>query len=548
MNSVGKDLWASKFTGGIVEKTINGVTVNVYADRPKTVIETLQNSAQLFPDKTALVMGDDRVTYSELNRMVNNMAYALRNKCGIKKGDRVAILLTNGIPFVVSLYAVAQLGGIAVPLNTKLKSAELEYMIKNSGSKLLVLNDSWWVNIEPILRSIDNCREFYVVGREINGTRQFSELIDSDSPEIVTTEIDEHDVAFIMYTSGTTGLPRGVMNTNFNVIHTMISYKRIYNLTSNDRTVIAVPLFHVTGLYAQLLTYINLGCTIALMPMFKTEEMLRIMEEEKITSMIVVPTIYVMMLMHPDHEKYVMSCFRVAGFGGAPMSGETVKMLRDWLPNIELHNTYGLTEIASPGTCMPKEDALRKLGSIGLPFPVNKCKVVDPVTGEELPPNTEGELLINSPNLTPGYWQNPEATQKAIVNGWLHTGDIAKIDEEGYVYIMDRIKDMINRGGEKIFCVEVEDVLYSNNKVMEAAVVGIPDEIYGEIVKAYIVLRPGATLTVEEVQDWVKERLAKYKVPKFVEFLTELPKNPNGKVMKSILRKLNQPEILNGGD
>jgi long-chain acyl-CoA synthetase len=288
------------------------------------------------------------------------------------------------------------------------------------------------------------------------------------------------------------------------------------------------------------LTYINLGCTIVLMPMYKTEEMLRILEEEKITSMIVVPTIYVMMLMHPDHKKYDLSHLRVAGFGGAPISGETVKMLRDWLPQIELHNTYGLTEIASPGTCMPKEDALRKLGSIGLPFPVNKCKVVDPVTGEELPPNTEGELLINSPNLTPGYWQNPEATKKAIVDGWLHTGDIAKIDEEGYVYIMDRIKDMINRGGEKIFCVEVEDVLYSNNKVMEAAVVGVPDEVYGEVVKAFIVTRPGCTLTEEEVQDWVKERLAKYKVPKYVEFVNELPKNPNGKVMKNRLREMHQ--------
>lgn len=540
MISIGKDLWPSEFTEGIIEETINGVTVNVYADRPKTVIETLQNSAQRFPDKVALVMGNERITYGELNRRVNNMAYALRTRYGVKKGDRVALLLTNGIPFVITLYAVAQLGGIAVPLNTKLKSAELEYMIKNSGSCILVLNDSWWVNIEPVLNSITNCREFFVVGKQVPGTKPFGDLIDPGAPETVTEQIDEHDVAFIMYTSGTTGLPKGAMNTNFNVIHTMISYKRIYELTSDDRTVIAVPLFHVTGLYAQLLTYINLGCTIVLMPMYKTEEMLRILEEEKITSMIVVPTIYVMMLMHPDHKKYDLSHLRVAGFGGAPISGETVKMLRDWLPQIELHNTYGLTEIASPGTCMPKEDALRKLGSIGLPFPVNKCKVVDPVTGEELPPNTEGELLINSPNLTPGYWQNPEATKKAIVDGWLHTGDIAKIDEEGYVYIMDRIKDMINRGGEKIFCVEVEDVLYSNNKVMEAAVVGVPDEVYGEVVKAFIVTRPGCTLTEEEVQDWVKERLAKYKVPKYVEFVNELPKNPNGKVMKNRLREMHQ--------
>ncbi|WP_051273743.1 class I adenylate-forming enzyme family protein [Desulfotruncus alcoholivorax] len=540
MVSIGKDLWAPRYTEGIVEETINGVTVNTYADRPKSVIETLQNSARLFPDKEALVAGSERITYGELNRRVNNMAYALRTRYGIKKGDRVAILLTNGIPFVISLYAVAQLGGICVPLNTRLKSSELEFMLNNSGSSLLVLNDSWWVNIEPIKSSIGNCREFFVVGQEIAGTRSFTELIDSDAPEVVTEQIDEHDVALIMYTSGTTGLPKGAMNTNFNVIHTMISYKRIYDLTPDDRTVIAVPLFHVTGLYAQLLTYINLGCTIALLPMYKTDEMLRILEEEKITSMIVVPTIYVMMLMHPEHKNYDLSNLRVAGFGGAPMSGETVKMLEEWLPGIELHNTYGLTEIASPGTCMPKEDAMRKLGSIGLPFPVNKCKIVDPVTGEELPPNTEGELLINSPNLTPGYWQNQEATAKAIIDGWLHTGDIAKIDEEGYVYIMDRIKDMINRGGEKIFCVEVEDVLYSNSKVMEAAVVGVPDEVFGEVVKACIVPRPGATLTEEEVQDWVRERLAKYKVPKFVQFLTELPKNPNGKVMKNVLREMHQ--------
>lgn len=540
MVSIGKELWAPRFTGGIVEETINGVAVNTYADRPKSVIETLQNSARLFPNKEALVVGNERITYGKLNRRANNMAYALRTRYGIKKGDRVAILLTNCIPFVISLYAVAQLGAICVPLNTRLKSSELEFMINNSGSSLLVLNDNWWVNIEPIKNSIGCCREFFVAGQEIAGTKPFTELIDSDAPEVVTEQIEEHDAALIMYTSGTTGLPKGAVNTNFNVIHTMISYKRIYDLTSDDRTVIAVPLFHVTGLYAQLLTYINLGCTIALLPMYKTDEMLRVLEEERITSMIVVPTIYVMMLMHPEHKNYDLSNLRVAGFGGAPMSGETVKMLQEWLPGIELHNTYGLTEIASPGTCMPKEDAMRKLGSIGLPFPVNKCKIADPVTGKELPPNTEGELLINSPNLTPVYWQNLEATVKAIIDGWLHTGDIAKIDEEGYVYIMDRIKDMINRGGEKIFCVEVEDVLYSNNKVMEAAVVGVPDEVFGEVVKACIVPRPGETLTEEEVQDWVRERLAKYKVPKFVQFLTELPKNPNGKVMKNVLREMHE--------
>jgi len=185
MIAVGKELWDPKFTEGIVEETINGVTVNVYADRPKTVIETLQNSARRFPNKVALVAEGERITYGELNRRVNNMAYALRNKYGVKKGDRVALLLTNGIPFVISLYAVAQLGGIVVPLNTKLKSTELEYMIKNSGSEILVLNDSWWVNIEPILNSITNCREFFVVGKEIKGTRSFFDLISTDAPEIV---------------------------------------------------------------------------------------------------------------------------------------------------------------------------------------------------------------------------------------------------------------------------------------------------------------------------------------------------------------------------
>ncbi|SES74088.1 long-chain acyl-CoA synthetase [Salinibacillus kushneri] len=523
------------------EESVHGINMKTYKERPSNLTETLSESAKQFPDKTALIHGDERITYRELQKQVNTAAYQLKQQYGVKKGDRVAFLLMNGIPFVVGVYATLKIGAIAVPLNTKLKSSELEFMLINSGAKVLMANQEWWPNIKELIDRIPVETFFITDPSPPDGTIPFSKLTNQPAEEHTYEVVHEHDPAFIMYTSGTTGRPKGALISHFNMIHTILNYKYCYNLSSNDSTVIAVPVFHITGLAAQLMTFMSLGGKMVLMPMFKPTPFLEILQNENITHVIASPTVYVMTLQEPDYQKYDVSHFRVAGFGGAPMPSETLKGLKKWVPDIELHNTYGLTETTSPVTIMPDEHQLNHVSSVGVTTPVNEARVVDPENRHDLLPGEVGELLFKGPMVIEKYWNNEKATNKSFENGWFSTGDLAVMDSEGFITIMDRIKDMVNRGGEKIFSVEVEDVLYSHQKIVEAAIVGVPDEKYGEVVKACIVLRDGASLTEEEIKDCVRNRLAKFKVPEYVEFMDVLPRNPNGKVVKTELRYI--PEV-----
>ncbi|WP_180954612.1 class I adenylate-forming enzyme family protein [Bacillus sp. V5-8f] len=520
----------------VSESDVQGIKIKVYNTRPRNLNETLAEAVRRFPDKVALVHEDQQITYKALKAKVNQIAWQLKNTYGIKKGDRVAFLLMNGIPFVAGVYAALQIGAVAVPLNTKLKATELEYMLTNSGAKILIANKEWWPNVEPVRNAIPTEKIFITDEQTPDRTLPFSRLIQGHPGEIEEEQLDEHDSAFIMYTSGTTGKPKGALITHFNMIHTAMNYEHCYNLSSDDSTVIAVPVFHITGLAAQLITFIYLGGKIVLMPMFNPKKFLEILQNEHITHVIASPTVYVMTLMEPDLQDYKIESFRVGGFGGAPMPGETLVGLKKWIPNIELHNTYGLTETTSPAVIMPTEHQMQKISSVGVPTPVTEVKIVNPDTNEEVMLGEVGELVFKGPMVIREYWNNEEATSKAIKDGWFSTGDLAMMDEDGFITIMDRIKDMINRGGEKIYSVEVEDILYANQKIMDAAIVGVPDDKYGEAVKACVVPRAGEELTEKDVQDWVKERLAKYKVPKYVEIMEVLPRNPNGKVIKTQLR------------
>lgn len=531
MNSFWKEI-----TPYVQEELISGVKMKTYKDRSQNINETLEASVKRFPNKVALVHGKERLTYQELYRKVNNVAYQLKNKYRVKKGDRIAFLLMNGTPFTIGVYAALKIGAIAVPLNTKLKSQELEFMLQNSGARILIANKEWWSNIDPILKNTELEKVFITDEEPPKESIPFSSIVEDYTEIEVQVEVNESDHAFIMYTSGTTGRPKGALITHRNMIHTILNYKYCYNLNEGDSTVIAVPVFHITGLAAQLMPLIYLGGKIVLMPMFKTKEFLEILQNEKITHVIASPTVFVMTMLDPIHQNYDVTNLRVVGFGGAPMPGETLRALKDWIPNIELHNTYGLTETTSPAVIMPNEHQLQQISAVGPPTPVTEFKIVDPETREELEWGKVGELLFKGPMVIQQYWQNVVATEKAIKDGWFSTGDLAKVDEQGFITIMDRIKDMINRGGEKIFSVEVEDVLYSNPKVMEVAIVGVPDQKYGEVVKACIVPREGEALTEEEVKGWVRDRLAKFKVPTYVEVMDLLPRNPNGKVVKTQLR------------
>jgi long-chain acyl-CoA synthetase len=496
-----------------------------YPDRPRTLVDLLDRAAERVPEREAVVDATERLTWRELRDRARRLAATLARRHGIKPGDRVALLLMNGSPFCVAVFACAQLGAIAVTLSTKLKTMELEFMLQNSGARVLLTNPEWWPEVAPIRDRLP---------LEAVHLTPYPELF-AEPPSPPPVDLHEDDPVFVMYTSGTTGRPKGAMGTHLGIINSAVTFQRCFGLRGPQRALVAVPLFHVTGLIAQFLTMSYLGGTTVVMPTFDAAEALRLLEAERITYMVVAPTVLVMLMLSPGYRRAGAN-LQAIGYGGAPIASETVKQLREWLPRCRLHNVYGLTESSSPATCLPDGDALARVSSVGWPIPTAEVRTVAPGTGRECAPDEVGEVWIRGPMVVPGYWANPEATAAAMGDGWLRTGDLARIDGGGYVTIMDRIKDMINRGGEKIFCVEVEEVLCAHPAVLEAAVVGVPDPVYGEAVKACLVSRPGAAVDAEEIRAWVRARLAKFKVPRDVVVLGALPRNPNGKVVKGMLR------------
>jgi long-chain acyl-CoA synthetase len=415
---------------------------------------------------------------------------------------------------------------------------ELEFLLSDSGSKILVMNPQWWPNVAPFLDNIPSLEKVFFTetdGELPDGVNLCDELFRKDFGEI-ETQIDEQDIAAIVYTSGTTGRPKGAMNSHFNVMHCAMTYERCFGFTEEERSLIIAPFFHVTGLFAQLTTLIYSKGTAALMSKFSVEETLRLIEQEKITNVVGTPTMWVVLMASPLRDSFDVSSVKSAGYGGAPMAEQDIKRLRAWIPNVKLFNAYGSTETTSPTSILPDRHVIDKGHTVGWPVPVAEVKVVDPVKLNELDYNQAGELWVKGPLVVQGYWRNPEGTAAALSNGWLRTGDVAVIDDDGFIAIVDRIKDMINRGGEKVFSVEVENVISLNQEVMEVAVVGVPDKTYGETVKAVVVPFPGQEIDPSEIKQWVKERMARYKVPQYVEIIDQLPRNPGGKVVKSELR------------
>jgi len=534
----GLDCWPAPLVEGIRPERRLGRDVLCYADRPPGLTAMLDRAVERAPDRDAVVEGDVRLPWRELRRQVRQLAGGLV-RLGVGRGDRVATLLPNGVPFCLAVFAAAELGAVTVPLNTKLRRSELAFMLADSAPRVLLADPAFYGEVAAVRDELP-AGHHVVTGETAPppGTRRLAELLAETPPAGSATPGAEDDPAFVMYTSGTTGRPKGAAGTHANVVHSCLTFQRVYGLRDGERSLVSVPLFHVTGLIAQLLAMTSVAGTCVLMPRFDPAAALRLLAAERITHLVGAPTVYVMLMAQPGYRDVALPELHVAGYGGAPIASATVKQLREWLPGVRLHNTYGLTETASPATCLADADALDHVASVGRPAPVAECRTVDPGSGRECGAGEVGELWVRGPMVVGGYWANPEATAAAIVEGgWLRTGDLAAIDGAGYVVIKDRIKDMINRGGEKVYCVEVEEVLCGHPGVLEAAVVGVPDPVYGEVVKACVVPRPGARLDQDDVREWVRARLAKFKAPEHVEVLEALPRNPNGKVVKPLLRE-----------
>ena len=521
----------------ITEKVIDGVPIKVHADRPRSLRQVLRKAVSIAPGKVALVYRDERVTYREFGERTERVSTALQKGCGIRKGDRVAVLFSNTMEFCVCYFAVTQFGAVCLPLNYRLNSQEMEYQLKDTGARVLILEEIYWDRVQPILAQIPSLERVYVTGDQTPpGVRNYDELEKWPETAFLEWPIDEEDLASIMYTSGTTGRPKGAMICYRNLICNAITCSYCMNITSETKQMILTPLFHASALHSQLISSVLKGGTSVIMKEFKTKDSLELMAREKVTLVIAVPTMYWFWVTHAEFDRYDLSSVEYTISGAAPAAPELIKLLAQKFPRSKFINAGGQTESTSFTFGLHPRDALKKLGSIGWATPCNEIIVVNE-KGEELPYNESGELWFKGPAVCKGYWNNPQATKETFINGWLHTGDVGKVDEDGYLFLLDRKKDMIIRGGENIYCIEVENALYSHPKVLEAAVVGVPDKIFGEQVKAVLVLKPGESATEEEIRSHCLQHLANYKVPKYVKFVDALPRNPGGKVMKARLRE-----------
>jgi acyl-CoA synthetase (AMP-forming)/AMP-acid ligase II len=475
-----------------------------YDHLPASLIEMLRYHTERRPGADAVIEVDgERLSYLEFWDRSARVAGGLRAR-GIARGDRVANRLTNGIAWAEAFFGTILAGAVVVPVNTRFAEPEVEYVVSDSGSTFVFLP---------------------------------GEALPQGEPYVDET-IGPDDTAAIFYTSGTTGFPKGALTTHAAFLSNCESMARSLRLPLEDgeplRTLISVPLFHVTGCNSQLLTMLYVGGASVIMPAMDVGLLLRTTAAEQINFLVTVPAVYALMLQHPEFARTDLGCVKRVGYGGAPIAPELVHRLKAAFPNGKVFNGFGMTETASLVTSLPDDFAEEHADSVGFVVPVDDLALegVDPVSGV-------GELLIRGPNVTRAYWNKPEATELAILDGgWLRSGDLACVDAEGLVYIVDRAKDMINRGGENVYCVEVENALAGAPGIAETAVIGVPDPVMGEKVGVVLVPLPGVVPDVPAIIGWLQGKVADFKIPQYAAIReTPLPRNPGGKVLKPVLRR-----------
>jgi long-chain acyl-CoA synthetase len=513
------------------------------------------------PDGDAIRYFDGRITYRELDELTDAFAVGLLD-AGFAAGERVALYLQNVPQFVIALVGTWKAGGIAVSVNPMNRERELELLLTDSGASVLVCLQSLYRDVaaavvprtgvrtvlttsEREYQTRDDVRSFQVPERiACPGTTDMSEMLGrfrGQRPPSVS--FDPGDTAFLTYTSGTTGPPKGAMNTHGNVVFNSQVYREWCRLGPDDVVLGVAPLFHITGLIAHVTVSLLLGAPLVLFHRFEPALGIDTIREHRPTFTVGSITVFIALMNAPNAENDAMASLTKIWSGGAPIPPSTIKAFSAAFGQY-IHNIYGLTETTSPSHGVPFDaqapvDEASGALSVGVPIYNTVVRIVGD-DGEELPPGEIGEIVTSGPQVVPGYWNKPEETERAIPGGALHTGDVGYMDEQGWFYIVDRKKDQINAGGYKVWPREVEDVLYEHEAVREAAVVGVPDEYRGETVKAFVSLRPGKSVTAEELIAFAKERMAAYKYPRQIEFLDEIPKTVTGKLLRRELRAREQ--------
>ncbi len=496
----------------------------------------LRRSSIYFPEKDAIVFGRSSFSYRDIERLSNRFGNILKS-IGVKKGDKVCIYLPNIPEFIICFFGIVKIGAIAVSISSLWKRDEVSYVIEDSEANTLVTTEELIQNI-PELDISERLRNIIIIGEKCDKGISYKEMMEKSHDELSIMEMEKDDVASIIYTSGTTGKPKGAMLTHGNVISNSFSAIHHTLMKPEDILICFLPLYHSFGQNFIMNSCICRGATLILHKKFELDEIVNSIKSNRVTRFFGVPTIYIMLLNEEKTYPFLKSlgyCFSAA----ASMPAEVSKKWKETF-GLTIYEGYGLTETTPFASY--NHDIKYRSGSIGTPIENVEMKVVDE-NGVQLPPGQLGEIVIKGPNVMKGYYNKPEETEKTIRNGWLHSGDIGMTDDDGYFYIVDRVKDMINSAGFKIWPREVEEVLFKHPAVLECAVIGVPDKVYGERVKAFIILREGERASAEEIIAFCKERIASYKAPKEIEFVKEIPKSPTGKILKRILREAERSKV-----
>ncbi len=489
--------------------------------------------AQMSPDRTAFVHADRPLSYAEVHERTTRLASRLRD-AGVRAGDRVAYLGPNHVAFAETMFATHVLGGIFVPLNFRLAAPEIAYMLEHSGASVLVYGPDCATVVRD-LPGFASLRTVVALESPAEGERHYETWLSQGDPTPIDIPVALDDIALILYTSGTTGRPKGAMlshaNLVWNCFHIMIGV----DVTSTEVTLISAPLFHVAALNQTLLPTFLKGGISVIMPSWDVDRCYDLIERHRVTWMFGVTAMFAALARSPRWPGADLSSLRTLMSGGAAIPVALIRTYQE--RGLVFCQGYGMTETAPGATFLEAGESVRKVGSAGVPVFFANVRVVRPDL-TPVAPGEPGEVLVQGPNVTPGYWRDPEATAAALTEGgWFHSGDIATLDDEGHLHIVDRVKDMYISGGENVYPAEVEGVLFEHPAVAEAAVVGVPDDTWGEVGRAFVVPRPGVAVTPGEVRDFLRPRLAKYKIPVYVDVVDALPKTGSGKIRKPDLRR-----------
>ena len=493
----------------------------------------------LQPHKKALIFEDRPFTYQEINQRTNQLCHFLL-ELGIRKGDRISVLLYNCHQYIEIFFALSKIGAILVPLNWRLAAPELKFIIKDSGSRMIIFDPEFEEIIASIRPHLNLSNGDYIsVGTPCpDWTKDYEKgLLECSVQEPpLQISVGDEDPHMFMYTSGTTGTPKGAILSHRKTFFNALNADIFYNLTSKDIMIVSRPMFHSGGLLVEAAPVLYKGGTLILRKRFRSHEILEAVQRYRVTLLEMAATVYQFILQECDLTQYDLSSIRCYFTGGERVP--KVMLKEYYRKGITISQIFGQTE-ASTITFLSPDDAILKIGSVGLPVFYGEVRIVDK-TGKDASPGEVGEIIIKGPTLMSGYWNRPDLTAETIRCGWLYTGDLARMDEEGYIYIVDREKDMYVSGGENVYPAEIEKVLHTHPKIFDTGIVGVPDEKWGEVGKAFIVLKPGETMGNGESFEFLKGKVAKYKIPKYAEYIEELPKTASGKIQKFLLKEMHK--------